>query len=107
MAERKRVVKKAKPTDAVQGEGDYKSAREFDQQERSFVRSHDTEALGKQAAPEDPAQAEALERAEREGRSHARPDPETHNRNEENEADTGGTDAGKDKAARKRRTLPP
>jgi hypothetical protein len=61
----------------VQGEGDYRSAREFNEKERSFVRSHDTNELGEAAAPDSPDHAAELERAEEEARARARPDPET------------------------------
>jgi hypothetical protein len=61
----------------IQGEGDYRSAREFDQKERAFVRSHDTHKIAEDAAPQDANEAAELERAEREGKTHARPDPET------------------------------
>lgn len=61
--------------DQVQGEGDYRSAREFNEAEREFVKSHDTEDLARRAAPKGADDAKELERAEREGKSHARPDP--------------------------------
>ncbi|HYS12328.1 MAG TPA: hypothetical protein VEN28_03375 [Burkholderiaceae bacterium] len=57
----------------IQGEGDYRSAREL----RAFVRSHDTHKIAEEAAPQDANEAAELERAEREGKTHARPDPET------------------------------
>lgn len=62
--------------DDVQGEGDYRSAREFNEKERAFVRSHDTEELGEEAKPDTPGQAADLERAEEQGKARARPDPE-------------------------------
>jgi hypothetical protein len=65
------------PQGEVQGEGDYRSAREFNEKERSFVRSHDTERLAEEATPENAEQAAEMERAEREGKERARPDPET------------------------------
>jgi hypothetical protein len=60
----------------VQGEGDYRSAREFDEKERSFVQSHDTEKLARDAEPESSAKDEELKRAEEEGKARGRPDPE-------------------------------
>lgn len=60
----------------VQGEGDYRSAREFNEKERSFVRSHDMHGLAERAAPRDADQAAEFEAAEREGKAHAKPDPE-------------------------------
>jgi len=67
--------KKKPDQGAVQGEGDYRSAREFNKKERAFVRSHDTQDLGKKAAPEDAQQAAELDDAERKGKARARPDP--------------------------------
>jgi hypothetical protein len=61
---------------SVQGEGDYRSAREFNEKQREFVKSHDTEELAEKAKPASPEQAAELERAERAAKSHARPDPE-------------------------------
>lgn len=61
--------------DQVQGEGDYRSAREFNEAEREFVKSHDTEDLARRAAPQGSDDAKELERAEREGKARARPDP--------------------------------
>jgi hypothetical protein len=69
------VTRKKEKRPAIQGEGDYRSAREFNDKERAFVRSHDTESLADAATPADPAEAAELERAEREGKARARPDP--------------------------------
>jgi len=60
----------------IQGEGDYRSAREFDQKERAFVRSHDTHKIAEEAAPQDANEAADLERAERFGETRVRPDAE-------------------------------
>ena len=65
-----------KSQSGVQGEGDYRSAREFNEKEREFVRSHDTEDLAEKASPDSPCQADELERAEQLGKARARPDPE-------------------------------
>lgn len=66
---------RAKPN-KVQGEGDYASAREFNNDERKFVETHDTDELGHGAAPHDSAEAAELDAAERKGKARARPDPE-------------------------------
>ena len=71
--------KPAKPgagTD-VQGEGNYEASRRHQRAAHEFVEENDVEKLARDAAPRDPAEREALERAEREGRSHAAPDPES------------------------------
>jgi hypothetical protein len=70
----------------VQGEGDYRAAREFNEKERTFVRSHDTEERAEDAAPDDSSQAAELERAEREGKAHARPDPDAQAPDDESDA---------------------
>lgn len=69
----------------VQGEGDYASAREFNQDEREFVETHDTEALGRGAEPQDSAEAAELDAAERKGKARARPDPEAEEGDDEPE----------------------
>ena len=82
---KKKTVQKPDPKterNAVQGEGDYRSAREFNEQERKFVGTHDTERLAEEATPDDANQARELERAESAGRAHARPDPEAEGRTE-------------------------
>lgn len=76
----------------VQGEGDYRSAREFNRKERSFVRSHDTNELGEAAAPDNPDHAAELERAEKEAKARARPDPETDEEGTERDRDVGAKD---------------
>lgn len=53
----------------IQGEGDYKSARRFNQAQREFVATHDTASLGRRAAPKSPAEAADLRRAEAAGRA--------------------------------------
>jgi hypothetical protein len=74
-----RQDKPAKPESGadVQGEGNYEASRRHQRAEREFVEENDIEKLARDAAPRDPAEREALERAEREGRSHAAPDPES------------------------------
>jgi hypothetical protein len=89
---KKKIVQKTDPKaerNAVQGEGDYRSAREFNAQEREFVRTHDTERLAEEATPDDANQAEEMERAEDAGKAHARPDPETQGRTDTRDTDGG------------------
>jgi hypothetical protein len=66
----------------VQGEGNYEASRRHQRAAHKFVEENDIEKLARDAAPRDPAEREALERAEREGRSHAAP-----NSDEESEQD--------------------
>ena len=59
----------------VQGEGDYQSARRFNEKERNFVGSHDTDELAEKATPENAEQAAEMEKAEREGNARGHSDP--------------------------------
>ena len=59
-------------TDGVQGEGDYKSAREFNEAERKFVESGKVPAAARAAAPKSDAEAQELRAAEQEGKRHAK-----------------------------------
>jgi hypothetical protein len=58
--------------DSIQGEGDYRSAREYREDVREFLEHADVEKAAREAAPRNRRQARELERAEEEGRSHAR-----------------------------------
>ncbi len=60
------------PADGVQGEGDYKSAREFNEAERKFVQSGKVPAAARAAAPKSDAEAQELLEAEEEGKRHAK-----------------------------------
>lgn len=73
----------------IQGEGDYRSAREFNEKERKFVQSHDTEKLAEEAQPDDAGQAAEMERAEHEGKARARPDPEAEPPGDDRDKDGG------------------
>lgn len=58
--------------DEVQGEGDYKSARRYDKAAREFAESGKVDEAARKAAPQSAEEAEALKRAEAEGRSRAK-----------------------------------
>ncbi len=60
------------PADAVQGEGDYRSAREFNEAERKFVKSGKVRAAARAAAPKSEAEEQELIEAEQEGKRHAK-----------------------------------
>ncbi len=60
------------PADGVQGEGDYRSAREFNEAERKFVESGKVPAAARAAAPKSEAEAQDLLAAEQEGKRHAK-----------------------------------
>ena len=56
----------------VQGEGDYKSARKFNEAERKFVASGQVAAAARAAAPNSEAERQAMLAAEQEGKSRAK-----------------------------------
>ncbi len=56
----------------VQGEGDYASAKKFDDAERAFVESGKVEKAAKDAAPRNAQEEAEMRKAEAEGRSHAK-----------------------------------
>jgi hypothetical protein len=58
-----------------QGEGDYESARKFDEDARKFIKSADVSDLARRAAPGSKEEAATLKQAEEIGRSHAKPEP--------------------------------
>jgi hypothetical protein len=58
--------------DKVQGEGDYEAARRFDKASRDFAESGKVDPAARDAAPDDAGEAEDLERAEQEGKSHSK-----------------------------------
>lgn len=61
----------AKP-DAVQGEGDYKSAETYGKSVRAFVQSGKVDEAAGKAEPETPQEEQELLKAEREGMSHSK-----------------------------------
>ena len=58
--------------DAVQGEGDYEAGRRYDKASREFAESGKVEPAAHDAVPDDAREAEDMERAEAEGKSHAK-----------------------------------
>jgi hypothetical protein len=58
--------------EGVQGEGDYKAAREFDEAEKKFVESGKVAAAARAAAPRSEAERQAMISAEREGKRRAK-----------------------------------
>jgi len=61
--------------DPIQGEGDYRSAREYRDDVQQFLQHADVEKAARDAAPRDRREARELERAEAQGRSRARWEP--------------------------------
>lgn len=65
-------MKSSSSKPGVQGEGDYVSAKKYNQSARSFAESGKAEQAAKDAAPRDAREQEDMRRAEAEGRSHAK-----------------------------------
>ena len=63
--------------DEVQGEGDYKSGKKFQQDEREFVKSGGVEKAAHEAEPKSDQEAMDMLRAEKIGRSHSKGDDAT------------------------------
>ena len=61
-----------KKPNQVQGEGNYKAAKEYDEAQRKFVKSDKVEAAARDAKPKSKAEAEEMQRAEEAGRRHAK-----------------------------------
>lgn len=59
----------------IQGEGDYDSAKKYDEQAHAFAESGKVEQAAKAAAPRNPQEEEEMRRAEVEGRSRAKGNP--------------------------------
>lgn len=60
------------PKSQVQGEGDYASARKYNEETHEYAESGKAEQAARNAAPRNEQEAESMRRAEEEGRSHAK-----------------------------------
>ncbi len=69
----------------IQGEGDYDSAKKYDEKAHAFAQSGKVEQAAKAAAPRNAQEKEELQKAEAEGRSHAKGDPKPRKREREQE----------------------
>ncbi|MDR6535705.1 hypothetical protein [Variovorax soli] len=56
----------------IQGEGNYDATRRYDKAATDFVKSGKVEQAARDARPKNEAEAEALRKAEQEGKSHAK-----------------------------------
>ena len=56
----------------MQGEGNKDAAREYNESQREFVQSGQVDEAAREAEPRSDEERREMERAEREGRSHAR-----------------------------------
>jgi hypothetical protein len=59
---------------ALQGEGDYESARRYNAEQQKFVAEHDMNALADAAAPSSEEEAASMARAEERGRERSKGD---------------------------------
>jgi hypothetical protein len=62
----------ARSPDTVQGEGDYQAARRYDKAQHDFAGSGKVDKAARDAQPVNAEEAEEMQRAEREGQSHAK-----------------------------------
>ncbi len=58
-----------KPKSEVQGEGDYKAARRYNEATREFVKDEDVAEAARDAEPQSAGEEQQLERAEQAGRA--------------------------------------
>ena len=56
----------------IQGEGNYDATRRYDQAATDFVKSGKVDQAARDARPKSEAEAEAMKKAEEEGKSHAK-----------------------------------
>jgi hypothetical protein len=56
----------------VQGEGDYASAKKYNEQARAYAQSGKAEQAAREAAPRNAQEKETMRKAEAEGRAHAK-----------------------------------
>jgi hypothetical protein len=56
----------------IEGEGSYSGAEQYDEATRAFVKKGKVEQAARDAAPKSREEAEEMDKAEAEGRSHAR-----------------------------------
>ncbi len=56
----------------VQGEGDYKAGRRYNEATREFVSDNDVSKAAREAAPESADEQQQMERAEQQGRQRAK-----------------------------------
>lgn len=74
----------------VQGEGDYKAARRYNERTREFVKEEDVSEAARDAEPQSAREEQQLERAEQAGRQRAKDEDPLLDRPEDIETDKGG-----------------
>jgi hypothetical protein len=56
----------------VEGEGSYKGSKEYNERTKKFVDSGKVEQAAREAAPRNEQEAQAMQKAERQGKQHAK-----------------------------------
>ncbi|MGK2951862.1 MAG: hypothetical protein ACSLEZ_05695 [Thiobacillus sp.] len=64
-------MKSSKPS-KVEGEGDFASAKKYNEQARAYAQSGKVEQAARDAAPRNAQEEESMRKAEAEGRAHAK-----------------------------------
>lgn len=62
----------SKEKSEVQGEGDYKAARRYNESTREFVKDNDVSEVAREAEPANASEERQMERAEQQGRDRAK-----------------------------------
>jgi hypothetical protein len=73
----------------VQGEGDYKAARRYNEGTREFVKEEDVSGAAREAEPQSAGEEQQLERAEQAGRQRAKDEDPLLDRPEDIETNKG------------------
>ena len=62
----------SKPTSDVQGEGDYKAARRYNEATREYVKGEDVDEAARDAEPQSAREEQQMQHAEQAGRQRAK-----------------------------------
>lgn len=74
----------------VQGEGDYKAARRYNEATREFVKEEDVAGAARDAEPQSAGEEQQIERAEQAGRGRAKDEDPLLDRPQDIETNKGG-----------------
>ncbi|MGQ0654193.1 MAG: hypothetical protein ACT4P4_18330 [Betaproteobacteria bacterium] len=66
------MARKDKQKDKVEGEGSYSASKDYNQRTEKFVQSGKADEAAQQSKPKSEQERQQMERAEREGRQHAK-----------------------------------
>ncbi|HZA94537.1 MAG TPA: hypothetical protein VE421_00240 [Burkholderiaceae bacterium] len=83
--------KQPKAGSEVQGEGDYKAARRYNEATREFVKEEDVSEAARDAEPQDAREEQQMEHAEQAGRERAKDEDPLLDRPEDIPNDKGNT----------------